>query len=212
MGLAVEVGMLSDLIQNDPEGADWLRDSFSSVNAVLAENKLPPHREPESLPALNSRAAILSYPYSFLHHLRRVAAHAAEKPGWVAKPFPDADDPLADPVVDKQSANLKSHLLCHSDCEGFYLPIEFDEPIGDDHGRIPGDLLGSSIVLIKELVAAAPALGIRLENGHLSDRETDSLNAEIEAESALWIEKAVWLSLFEAARLSIEHKTAVCFA
>ena len=212
MGLAVEVGMLCNLIHNDPEGADWLRESFNSVNAVLVENKLPPHREPESLPALNNRASILSYPYSFLHHLRRVAAHAAEKPGWVAKPFPEADDPSADPVVDKQSAYLESHLLCHSDCEGFYLPILFKEPIGDDQNRIPGGILGSSVVLQKELVAAAPALGIRLENGQLSDPEADRLNREIESESPLWIEKAVWLSLFEAARLSIEHKTAICFA
>jgi hypothetical protein len=212
MGLAVEVGMLADLIQNDADGADWLRDSFSSVNAVLAENKLPPHQEPESMPALNNRASILSYPYSFLHHLRRVAAHAAEKPGWVAKPFPESDDPSADPVVDKQSAYLESHLLCHSDCEGFYLPIEFKEPIGDDQNRIPGGILGSSFMLRKELIAAAPALGIRLENGQLSDHEADRLNGEIEAESPLWIEKAVWMSLFEAARLSIEHKTAVCFA
>lgn len=212
MGLAVEVGMLSDLIQNDPDGADWLRDSFSSVNAVLAEHNLPPHREPESLPSLDSRASILSYPYSFLHHLRRVVAHAADKPGWVAKPFPDGDDPSADPVVERHSAYLESHLLCHSDCEGFYLPIEFKEPIGDDQDRIPGGILGSTFMLREELVAVAPALGIRLENGQLRDHEADRLNREIEAESALWIEKAVWLSLFEAARLSIDHKTAVCFA
>jgi hypothetical protein len=212
MGLAVEVGMLAYLLENDPEGADWLRESFNSVNAVLADNKLPTHREPESLAKLNNRASILSYPYSFLHQLRRVAAHAAEKPGWVAKPFPETEDPSADPVVDEQSAYLESHLLCHSDCEGFYLPIEFKEPIGDDQNRIPGGILGSSVILQKELVAVAPALGIRLENGHLSDQEADRLNREIEAESPLWIEKAVWLSLFEAARLSIEHKTAVCFA
>lgn len=31
------------------------------------------------------------------------------------------------------------------------------------------------------------------------------------AESALWIELLVWLALFEAARLSIAHKTAICF-
>jgi len=42
MGLAVEVGMLADLLEIDAEGADWLRESFDSVNAVLAEHKLPP--------------------------------------------------------------------------------------------------------------------------------------------------------------------------
>jgi hypothetical protein len=211
MGLDVEVGMLSQLIEDDPEGADHLRETIASLNAVLAANKLPPHREPESLPLLENRASILSYPYSFLHYLRRVAAHAAAKPGWTAKPFPDSSDPADDSLVEKQSAYLESHLLCHSDCEGFYLPIEFKEVIFDDDDRIPGGMLGSSFMLKKELIAVAPALGIRLDRGELSDKEAEGINREVEAEAPLWIEKAVWLSLFEAARLSIKHKSAVCF-
>jgi hypothetical protein len=211
MGLAVEVGVLADLLENDPEGADWLRESFESVNAVLVDKGLPQHREPESLPPLDNRAALLSYPYSFLHHLRRVAAHVAEKPGWVAKPFPDSADAAADPLVDKHTARMESHLLCHSDCEGFYLPIPFKEIISDDQDRIPGGMLGSSIALQRELSAVAAALGIRLENGELSDEEADRINRDVESESPLWIEKAVWLSFFEAARLSVQHKAAVCF-
>jgi hypothetical protein len=209
MGLAVEVGMLADLLENDAEGADWLRESLDCVNAVLAEHKLPPHDEPERLPPLDNRAALGSYPYSFLHHLRRVAAHAAEYPGRVAKPFPESSDPAADPLVDKHSGFMENHLLCHSDCEGFYVPIEFHEVIVDDKDRIPGGMLGSSFVLLKELQAVAPALDIRLVNGRLSDEEAQKINSAVE--SPLWIEKAVWLSLFEAARLSIQHRKAVCF-
>ena len=41
MGLAVEVGMLADLMVHDTEGAEWLRESFAKVNEVLAENNLP---------------------------------------------------------------------------------------------------------------------------------------------------------------------------
>ncbi len=73
-------------------------------------------------------------------------------------------------------------------------------------------MLGSSFMLQGELIAIAPALGIRLTQGKLSDQEAEKINSEAEAESPLWIEKAVWLSLFEAARLSIQHKTAICFA
>lgn len=211
MGLAVEVGMLADLLENDPEGAESLRESLDLVNEVLAENKLPAHQEPVSLPDLDSRASILSYPYSFLHHLRRIAAHAAERPGWVANPFPDSADPAADPLVDKHSGKMESHLLCHSDCEGYYLPIQFKKVIFGDEDRVPGGMLGSSFLLQKELIAVAPALGIRLINGELSDQEAEKINQEVEAESPLWVEKAVWLSLFEAARLSIKYKTAICF-
>jgi hypothetical protein len=31
------------------------------------------------------------------------------------------------------------------------------------------------------------------------------------SEGPFWTELAVWISLFEAARLSIKHKTAICF-
>ena len=41
MGLAVETGMLADLFANDPEGAEWTRESLARVNDVLAENNLP---------------------------------------------------------------------------------------------------------------------------------------------------------------------------
>lgn len=210
MGLAVEVGVLADLIENDPEGADWLRESLDAVNLVLLDNGLPPHREPESLPPLDGRASILSYPYSFLHYLRRVAAHVAENPGWIATPFPEPSDPAADPLADEHYSYMESHLLCHSDCEGFYLPIQFEEVIADD--RVLGGMLGSSFMLQKELIAVAPALGIRLENAQLSDEVAESVNREAVGEAPLWIEKAVWLSLFEAARLSIQHQAAICFA
>jgi hypothetical protein len=57
----------------------------------------------------------------------------------------------------------------------------------------------------------APALAINLEGEVLSDAEANKIRSDVESESPLWIEKAVWLTLFEAARLSIEHKTAICF-
>jgi hypothetical protein len=66
--------------------------------------------------------------------------------------------------------------------------------------------------LLEELVRIAPKLGIALDDGQLSDAEADKINKDSESEEGLWIEKTVWISLFEAARLSIEHKTAVCFA
>jgi hypothetical protein len=105
----------------------------------------------------------------------------------------------------------ESHLLCHSDCEGFYVPIEFKDVIVNDDGRIPCGMLGSSFALLKGLQAIAPALGIRLASGKLSDEEAEKINSEVENQPVLWIEKTVWLSLFEAARLSIQHKAAICF-
>ncbi len=134
MGLAIEVGMLASRIEND-EGADSFRRSLDGVNKVLVKNELPPHVEPEVLTLSKNRARMRAYPYSYLHHLRRFAAHAVAK----------------------------------------------------------------------------PSLGIALDGGTLSDEEADRINSVVRATGLFWIELGVWLSLFEAARLSIQHRTAICF-
>jgi hypothetical protein len=50
-----------------------------------------------------------------------------------------------------------------------------------------------------------------LEDGRLSDAEAERLNQETASERGFWIEKMVWLALYESARLSTEYKTAICF-
>jgi len=212
MGLDIGVGALADLLAHDADSAAWIRRSLKKVNALLAKEKLPAHDEPETLPPLRSRAAICGYPYSFLHHLRRFAAHAKTKPKWKPKPFPESKDPADDPVVIDELAMLDSHLLCHSDCEGFYVPVDFPDPLfSTSKIKVPGDMLGSSQGLMRELIAVAPFLGIKLKYGVLSNAEAKRINKAVKEDAPFWIELCVWLSLFEAARLSIEHRTAICF-
>ena len=213
MGLAVEVGMLADQLENDEEGAEWIRESLAKVNAVLAENNLPTHNEPEQVPPFDDRSIIGSFPYSFLHYLRRAYAHWKQNPSALIKPCSDGEDPSDDPAIDEESCMFDSHLLCHSDCEGFYLPVQFSDVLIDekDQGRIEGGLLGSSYKLAEELTAMAPSLGIHLADGQLTDDAADAIRSNVESETELWIERGVWLTLFEAARLSIQHKSAICF-
>ncbi len=215
MGLAINIGMLADLLENDVEGAEWLHETFSRVNEVLRENELPSHQEPEQLPPMQSRANVSSYPYSYLHYLRRFYAYVVNDPDWIAVPISNDKSPTDDPVLDEEMYMMSSHLLCHSDAEGFYLPIEFDAIIIDaqDQGRIPGGILGSTYCLMNELIQVAPKLDIRLSHGCLSDDEANKLSKILELDNDdFWIEKTVWFSLFEAARLSIEYKTAICFS
>lgn len=213
MGLAVSVGLLADLNVHDSEGAEWCRESFAKVNGVLAENNLPMHHEPEHLPAFCSRADADSYPYSFLHYLRRVYAYVVADPKWIATPFPEDAEPTEDNVLDSEMYMFSSHLLCHSDTEGFYLPIDFDEVIVDDtdQDRVLGGLVGSSYRLMDELILVAPSLGITLTDGQLSDAEATRINYDADTEEGLWIEKMVWICHYEAARLSIEHNTAISY-
>src|SRR3954469_8442641 len=80
MGLAISVGILADLIENDPESAEHFDEDFAVVNRKLAEAGLPPHVEPRVLPPLDSRAPIDGLPYSFIHYLRRAYAHRVTTP------------------------------------------------------------------------------------------------------------------------------------
>ena len=212
MGLAISVGALAELQKEDPEGAQDLLASLETANVLLKQAGLPQHAEPVALPQLQSRAQIDSFPYSFIHYLRRAYAHAALDAQWRATPLPDGEEPAEDPVLDEAQDTFDSHLICHSDCEGFYFPLVFDEVIfADDEHELLGGMLGSSYKLREELVTVAPALGIFLLGDMLGDEEAERINARIEAEDGLDRELVAWLAAYEACRLSIEHKTAIVF-
>lgn len=195
MGLGIEVGMLADLLESDEEGADWLRESLSNLNALLMKHGLSCHLEPEILPPFDNRSVISSFPYSFLHQLRRAYVQWRKYPDIPITACDSDEDAASDPAIDEESLQMDSHLLCHSDCEGFYVPVPFREVLVDDEdpGRISGGMLGSSYQLAHELVEMASAIGIRLVNGELTDIEAEKIRESIETESPLWIERGVWL-------------------
>ena len=227
MGLAVCVGMLAELLEDDPESAEGFEEELAEVNRVLAAAGLPPHTESRGPLELDSRASIDGFPYSFIHYLRRAYAHRVLSPDWMATPLADDVDPTADPKIQALLDGCESHLLCHSDAEGFYVPVDFDEVLFDGDGGdeeeaegdadieepagLPGGMLGSSQRLLEELVFVAPALGIRLDDGRLSDEEAERIDALIDEDDGLYREYVSWLLLYESARLSIEHRTAIVF-
>lgn len=216
MGLAIQVGVLADLLENDTEGAEWLEEGLTAANHLLVAAGLPTHTEPRTIAALENRASLLSFPYSFIHHLRRAYAYRVDAPDWMATPLDEDEDPTEDEVLEEVAERFESHLLFHSDAEGYYLPIDFDDILvadGVEGGEdLPGGLLGSSYRLLEELVLVAPALGIVMVNGQLSDAEAARVDAIACNDDGLFREMASWLVLFESARLSIQHKTAIVFS
>jgi hypothetical protein len=58
---------------------------------------------------------------------------------------------------------------------------------------------------------AAPLLGIPLVDGKLSDEAAKVIAEERDGSHPYWIERKVWLTMFEAFRHSIEFKCAVVF-
>jgi hypothetical protein len=209
MGLAISVGYLSDLERNDAEGAEWFRQSLEKLNAILEQNGLKPHLEPRFSGPIPPRADCSSFPYSFLHYLRRVYAHVVQDPNWRAEPLGNGRDPTEDAVLDEEYYMFSSHLLNHSDAEGYYVPQDFADVIFDD--ALPGGMLGSSQQLLRELVRVAPALNITLEGNELADDEARRINSVGESDEGLYREYIVWLALYEAAHASIKHNTLIVF-
>jgi hypothetical protein len=209
MGLIIVVGELADLLIHSPKEADWARDDFSIINRYLSDHGLPEHKEPDKLPSLKSRAMEMGFPYSFLHYLRRVYAYAKNNPGWNAVHIPEEQELAMDAAANEEMNKFNSHLVCHADCEGYYIPIDFSDLITGD--AVPGIVVGSSYRLREELNFVAGPLGITLQDEELSDQEVVRINTMVSEECSLYREYVAWLSLFEATRLSITHKTAIVF-
>jgi hypothetical protein len=193
MGLSITVGILADLLENEPEGAEHVRSDFDIISEILGQHGLPAHEEPTSLPGLHDRSGMTGFPYSFLHYLRRFYARGiaqTEQPFarrlyaiWFAQPMQPpppvghGEDPSTDPVLIRV-ASPKHHLLWHSDCEGYYVPIDFPNVL-EDH-RLTGGSVGSTARLLDELAVVAAPLGIVLHNGQLHEADANAIAEEDE--------------------------------
>lgn len=209
MGLGIGIGIMADAQQHDPEAAEWIQEDMAAINTQLSRGGYATHNEPLESPTEQSRAVVDSFPYSFLHTLRRAYAHCIEDPGQPITPLQPGQDASRDPVL-KSHTSSASHLIWHSDAEGYYVPVEFDLVIEDE--SLPGAMLGSSQRLLDELVAVAPSIGITLSDRGLSDTEAQRINEAGESEDGPFaIELLVWICLFEAARLSVKHGYAISF-
>ncbi|KAL1409121.1 hypothetical protein Q8F55_005948 [Vanrija albida] len=207
MGLAIVVGPYSAYEPADLDEFKPVLDAdLARINAALTAEGLPPHTEPQTEIDWDSQAGVASFPYSFLHYLRAAAYHHAEGrslPAQDGEGYDAADDYDFDPG---------SHLLNHSDCEGYYVPVDFAEPLVDE--QLAGGILGSSVALQRELLAVAPALGIQVESagGRVTDESVAAVNASSEDEDhAHWRAREVWLALYDATRQSIAGGQVIVF-
>lgn len=215
MGLALSVGELAWHLgpDGDPEGLVWLREQLHKLNTFLKKNGLPEHHEPEVLTKIDRRGAIHSFPYGYTHHLRRAVAYARNAPNEFAT-INRNGEPARDPYIDKElSVRMDCHLICHSDCEGFYVPIDFPDMLyAEDDNEVLGVIVGSSQRLLAELIQAASLLEIHLDEiGQLSDQEAAKLRDEDEESHRYSLERQVWFAYYESARTSVEYKTVITF-
>jgi hypothetical protein len=207
MGLAISVGVFAYLLEHDEEGAKWMRKQLSALNQVLQAAGLPPHVEPEQL-QVECLPHVESFPYSFIHHLRRAFSHTRVGRPALTPARPDFE-PSTDEMLDEEhTLYMDSHLCCHSDAEGFYVPIDFADAL--HNAELPGGIAGSSYALLRELLQVAPLLGIPIEDGTISAATAHAL-ADVADSDPYLREKIVWGALFATATASIEYRTVVSF-
>jgi hypothetical protein len=230
MGLAITVGILVDLAENDAEGADHVRESFNAVNRALRQAGLDEHREPEA--ADWAPVSLDMYGYSGLHYLRRVAAHL-----WAGKDLPPPgteetidDDPELRRYYEtdggrrtgllgrvgrrgaRDDVRRFDHLVVHSDAEGFYIPQPFADVIRAVD--TPGEYVGSSYSLKDELLILADALrlppGLDPESEELWDA-SESQGEGAEGWERYGVESFTCIRLLHAANASIDRGAAIAF-
>ncbi|MBO0831013.1 MAG: hypothetical protein J2P28_06950 [Actinobacteria bacterium] len=214
MGLNMIVGGWPWVADGDEEYAGHVRAQFAVIREALDRAGAGGWDEP----ALDERD-VLEFPmfgYWGLHNVRRVAIHLAEY-GTVPDPLEEVSRAADDPLVMQAYAQLQparqfAHLLEHSDCEGYYVPVDFEQVIVDD--RLEGLCLGSSVRLLAETRRIASALGLPED----LDPDSEAVDAACQAKTPAaegWqryaIESYGCLRLIRAAQHSIATGAAIAF-
>lgn len=213
MGLSISVGLLHDQAQHDPEGYEYHRRAFDRLGRALAQEGVdwqePPVDGPPHAPTFSG-----GFPYGYLARLRRVLVLAGR--GEAVTPVAVPDGPEWERDVEKvrdETSVLASHLLCHADNAGYYVPVDFADPLflPEDAGVAGAGMVGSSRRLLAELAAVAPALGIAPDDrgsgpaGESGTSGADAPGGPFEAE------RFAWHQLHRACLASIAGGYAVVF-
>ncbi|MDR7275046.1 hypothetical protein [Catenuloplanes atrovinosus] len=201
MGLAITVGISGDEAR---AGLEALRTALAAEGIGWSEPDTPPVPLDPHVPA--------DLPYSALAYLRRVMALVDT--GRPVTPARTPEELRADrELIDDETMMFSSHLLCHSDSAGYYVPVDLPDPLflGDAPGVAGGGMVGSSQGLRAELRRCAPALGITLAaDGSLPEAEAHRIG-HVDDDADFATEITIWFALWEACRASIAGGHAIVF-
>jgi hypothetical protein len=211
MGLNMIVGVNADVDDGD---AEMLRNDFTVIGELLLSEGAGRWNEP----AATETSEFEMWGYSGLHRVRRLAVHLAVD-GRLPAPLAEGQRATDDALLKQAYAVLPSgrpgpfdHLVHHSDCEGYYVPVAFERVIVDE--KVSGGYLGSSVRLLAETRRIAQAIGLPEDLDPDSEEVFEATDGEVPAAEG-WqrygVEAYVCLQLLRAAELSVETGSAIAF-
>ncbi|MFE4362042.1 hypothetical protein [Kitasatospora sp. NPDC056800] len=214
MGLSISVGLLYDQARNDAEGLDHHRSAFARLGRALVEEGIGWH-EPEITDPPRARTFSGGFPYGYLTQLRRilVLVNLGEPVTSALEVSGRQFDRDCEKIQDETS-RLASHLLCHSDSSGYYVPVEFEDPLFlPDEAAVEGaGIVGSSLRLLAELSDLAPSIGINLDDESVPSGSGEAWEArDLAVDGPFATERFTWYQLYRACLASIEGGHAIVF-
>ncbi|MFD5088061.1 hypothetical protein ACFWOG_36240 [Kitasatospora sp. NPDC058406] len=214
MGLSISVGLLHDQARNDPEGLDYHRRAFARLGRALAAQGVDWHEPPIAGPP-HSPTFSGGFPYGYLTQLRRIVVLVGR--GEPVTPAASIGEQEWDRDCEKirdETSMFSSHLLCHADNAGYYVPVDFADPLFlPPEAEVAGaGMVGSAQRLLAELSAVAPALGIGVDAGGLAlgPQETGPAGRDA-ADEPFESERFAWHQLHRACLASVTGGYAVVF-
>ncbi|WP_380282189.1 hypothetical protein [Kitasatospora purpeofusca] len=208
MGLSISVGMLHDQARNDPEGYEYHRRAFDRLGAALGTEGIdwqePPLDGPAQDPAFSG-----GFPYHHLTRLRRVLALISRGEQVTPTEEDGAGWARDCELIQDEASRFASHLICHADSAGYYVPVDFEDPLflPADAGVAGAGMVGSTQRLLDELATVATALGI-------TPAEPGAASAPAEgpvADGPFEPEQYAWHQLHRACLASLAGGHAIVF-
>lgn len=216
MGVGIDIFNLAQ--DGDPELIQDVKKEIDAINGVLRQAGIDTFTEPEKIPGCiktSEQFLSASIPYSWLHRLRRAIAlqrfHSNDDDSKKYMLGADIDDAKVEELVLDETSIFECHAICHSDCEGYYVPVKFpgNEVLFPPASTGLPSPIGSSVSLLSELDAVAPSLGIQISPegtfGDTGDKEKGTINDGVNvAIQALRV-------LYPIVRHSVKYGSAIRF-
>ncbi|MFE4975375.1 hypothetical protein ACFRAR_25130 [Kitasatospora sp. NPDC056651] len=214
MGLSISVGLLHDQARNDAEGLDHHRAAFARLGRALAAEGIG-WREPESTDLPPAHVFSGGFPYGYLTQLRRILVLVGlGEPVTPAREVSERQYDRDREKIQDETSMLASHLLCHSDSSGYYVPVGFEDPLFlPDEAEVEGaGIVGSSQRLLAELSEMASSIGIELDGEGVPSAAGEFGPAVDPAtDGPFETERFAWWQLYRACVASIAGGHAIVF-